>query len=78
MAVRRKLKMNHRYKENYLKEKYLRNRDQRELYQNPPKALAYEGEAAFNREEVFKDIYAGIYLFDRLIYEAKRELKYGK
>ena len=70
--------MNHLYEENLLKKKDLENKYQRELCQNSPKTLTYETESALSKENVFKDIYAGIDLFHRLIREAKQELESKK
>lgn len=75
---KRKSKMNHKYKEKYFKGNELKAKRQRELYQSSPKTLTYEAESALNKEDIFKALYAGIDLFDRLIYEAKQELESKK
>jgi hypothetical protein len=70
LSGKRKLKMNHEYKE-----KNLESKTQRELYQNPSNHPTYEPESAVNKEYILRDIYAGIDLFDRLIREAREEFE---
>lgn len=70
MSGKRKLNMNHEYKE-----KNLESKTQRELCQNPSSHSTYKPQPTINKEYILRDIYAGIGLFDRLIREAKDEFE---
>ena len=65
-----KLKMNHEYKE-----KNLERKTKTEPYQNPPSRSIHEPLSDINEDYMFRYIYAGIDLFDRLIREAREEFE---